>query len=497
MKKQPLSVKSYLQMAGVSEDGAVPGGGFLWDSPVDLFAFCIQIASAIGLECKGVDTDQTAYILGLDPARWPREVKRIGEAWNWGDGHLLKIQWRELMRLDEPLSKYLEDGESLEYQQLCAALLLLIAASDQKFLKTNRTGSPKLKNLTPSHGSIARRSLLPQSGVTLTRLTHTLGYTRAVSNIKAETLQVAANAPDRLNVLLVPAPYTVHRTAITFNTDDTFDYQPPDCVVFLEIVNRLLAAVPNTSEPDIVLFPELSVSLLGPTTAYEIAVRSLTTRWPNTIFAIGLKNEFGNAVEVWVPGMLNPPSRQYKHHPWYLEERQIKGYDLPLKGKAATRRYRENMLVKRRELSTVKFRCGTTFNFLICEDLGRPEPVGSYLCATGPTMVFAHLLDAAQLGHRWPGKSAEWLRTEAGSTVVSITSSGMARLHKSASPGHIAIGLVTDEKGQFQLLADEREIAVMATFTRSAVRQRTLDGRESPPRTQYTLDQTSVIPFRP
>ena len=70
------------------------------------------------------------------------------------------------------------------------------------------------------------------------------------------------------------------------------------------------------------------------------------------------------------------------------------------------------------------------FCVLICEDLARQDPVSELIRAVGPNLVVALLMDGPQLEHRWAAKYATVLAEDPGSSVLTVTSLGMARLSR-------------------------------------------------------------------
>ena len=70
---------------------------------------------------------------------------------------------------------------------------------------------------------------------------------------------------------------------------------------------------------------------------------------------------------------------------------------------------------------------------LICEDLARPDPVADVIRAVGPNLVIALLMDGPQLSARWPGRYASVLADDPGSSILTVTSLGMAL--RSVPPG--------------------------------------------------------------
>jgi hypothetical protein len=69
---------------------------------------------------------------------------------------------------------------------------------------------------------------------------------------------------------------------------------------------------------------------------------------------------------------------------------------------------------------------GATIAPLICEDLARLDEVADVLRRVGPSLVITLLLDGPQLPDRWACRYATVLADEPGSTVLTLTSFGMA-----------------------------------------------------------------------
>ena len=67
---------------------------------------------------------------------------------------------------------------------------------------------------------------------------------------------------------------------------------------------------------------------------------------------------------------------------------------------------------------------------IVCEDLARQDPVSSLLRTVGPSMIFALLMDGPQIRGRWPDRYATVLADDPGSSVLTVTSIGMANLSR-------------------------------------------------------------------
>jgi hypothetical protein len=67
-----------------------------------------------------------------------------------------------------------------------------------------------------------------------------------------------------------------------------------------------------------------------------------------------------------------------------------------------------------------------TWSVLICEDLARQDPAADLIRAVGPNLLIALLMDGPQLRGRWPSRYASVLAEDPGTSVLTLTSLGMA-----------------------------------------------------------------------
>ena len=118
--------------------------------------------------------------------------------------------------------------------------------------------------------------------------------------------------------------------------------------------------------------------------------------------------------------------RQNKHHRWTLDDQQIYQYHL---GGALHPHIRwwEAMAVPRRSIQILEVGEAATVVSLVCEDLAQIDDVADVLRSVGPTIVVTPLLDGPQLSSRWAARYASVLADDPGSTVLTLTSFGMAR----------------------------------------------------------------------
>jgi hypothetical protein len=125
---------------------------------------------------------------------------------------------------------------------------------------------------------------------------------------------------------------------------------------------------------------------------------------------------------------------QHKHHRWLLDKRQIVQYGLG--GALDLRRsWWEWVSLERRELRFFAMYSWLTFCALICEDLARQDPVAEIVRAVGPNLVVSLLMDGPQLAERWSARYATVLADDPGSSVLTLTSIGMAQLSRPPHEG--------------------------------------------------------------
>jgi hypothetical protein len=217
-----------------------------------------------------------------------------------------------------------------------------------------------------------------------------------------------------------------------------FEFAPSEGLD-LDLVDRtLVAAHDEVDQVNVVLLPESAVdhseiddleALLS-----DHGVIGLVTgvrqrseqpgRFPSNWVHIG-----ASTGEHWVH------IRQSKHHRWSLDEEQI--YQYHLGGSLHPHiRWWEAMEVPRRSVQFVEVGEGSTFVSLVCEDLAQIDDVADVLRSVGPMIVITPLLDGPQLSSSWAARYASVLADDPGSTVLTLTSFGMAR--PSRPPGQMS-----------------------------------------------------------
>jgi hypothetical protein len=201
----------------------------------------------------------------------------------------------------------------------------------------------------------------------------------------------------------------------------------------LRVVPKLVAMAKEAEQRvgslDAVVMPELALSSYD----YRAARAALLRR--GLLFVCGVGNRRAeNRLNVDVPLSKNHAVhlRQRKHHRWKIDENQIKQYGLGARLNLANS-YWERIAVDDRKLMFVVLRNWLVATALICEDLARHDPVGELIRGIGPNLVIALLMDGPQLEGRWASRYAAGLADDPGSSVLSVTSLGMAELSRPPS----------------------------------------------------------------
>jgi len=171
---------------------------------------------------------------------------------------------------------------------------------------------------------------------------------------------------------------------------------------------------------------------------------------------------------------------QDKHHRWKLDKQQIKQYNLgrTLTGKGD--RW-EAIEITPRKITFLAPNDWLALCPLICEDLARLEPVSDLIRGVGPTLLVAILLDGPQLRERWPGRYASVLADDPGSSVLTVSSLGMAERAQSPDrKGKVdrTIALWKDLiQGWGGIELRESDQAVLMTIAADWTEEKTADGR--------------------
>lgn len=398
-----------------------------------------------------------------------------------------------------PLARLAEPGA----WSTCRALLELHALADLASAGFGVPGSCA----EPSIGMRARQSLLyrgsmsdleverirvlpklrtPQTGLTIRSLSHNLAVARSEVKVKwqTSTMLLPGERAHELNLLIIPWPYrvraedfraaTISDSAVDPGVFGFFEYEPAQRFDSQDNLLRLLdAAEARVGQISAVVLPESALS----EAEADAAEQALGERVG--FLLAGVRGHRRNYAYLGVrhPSYL---ARYYqdKHHRWRIDAAQIKQYGLH-RSLDPRRMWWEPMQVRPREIN---FMCANPWLCmapLICEDLARPDPVADVIRAVGPNLVIALLMDGPQLSARWPGRYASTLADDPGSSILTVTSLGMAL--RSVPPGMTprpTVALWKDPaEGAREIDLEPGADAVVLTVAAEFVEEFTADGR--------------------
>lgn len=355
------------------------------------------------------------------------------------------------------------------------------------------------------HAQVMPKLLTPSVGMTLRSFSNYLTV-RRVSEVQGNWFQIPASRThlDRLNVLLIPWPSLIHATDFRpiraqgrkrpfANSTGSFEFSPQVKLRRGYIDNVIERAIKQVGYIDVVVLPECAVS----EAEFSLVERALSKR-SISLAITGLRRAHENCLKF--RSMMNRfvvEYMQHKHHPWKLTGRQIQQYGLA-SSLTPTMDWWESIGIARRAISFIQTG-QLSICCLICEDLARAEPTMEVIRAVGPTLIVALLLDGPQLESRWPARYARILNEDPGSSVLTLTSLGMAvrwsRL-SGCAPSR-AIGYWIDRKfGGRELTLDPDADAMVLTLTLEHDSQQTMDGREVKVPIWYYSSAEQIRSFR-
>jgi hypothetical protein len=476
---------------------------------------------------RGTTLDDRAE---LRRVRWHAHLEQAAQAWrSWAEQQERRrgpsagrpTRGSEPTREDSPLA-----GPGIEVEQLCArveanftaslaslnepegwplcrALLELHALADIASAGFGVPGSCA----EPSIGMRARQSLLyrgsvsefetdrirvlpklrtPQTGLTIRSLSHNLSIDRSEVNVhwQTSTMLLPGELAHELNLLIIPWPYQVRAedfrmagfsdSVIDPRTFGFFEYEPAQRFDPAQNLIRILdAAEARVGRISAVVLPESALDE-DEANAAEAALGERVG-----FLLAGVRGARRNYAYLGVrhPSYLARYC-QDKHHRWRLDAAQIAQYGLG-KSLDSRRLWWESMRVRQREIHFVCANPWLCMAPLICEDLARPDPVADVIRAVGPNLVIALLMDGPQLSARWPGRYASVLADDPGSSILTVTSLGMAL--RSVPPGMTprrTIALWKDPaEGAREIDLEPDAQAVVLTVAAEFVEEFTADGR--------------------
>lgn len=512
--------------------------------PPDVFAIVAALLSRSGAYSHAVSGwDREGKLQA-----WTADMKQIGADWteNWGSEKREVApervrNWYEVLRTKR--GTLVQD--ICNDEELCCTLIQLCAAADEACIGVGRPlpdpaiasrpfrleASKRLldcarheevatlcKKVHQSTIRVLPKLHTPQSGITIRSLTLNLALCFA-GDVNVRWTECLADQRHCLNLLLVPWPAEAAPAHIKSVGVDRavlrdlprefgfFEYAPPEDAepgsglqqlsrpaLEADVLNRVSKLVVNArkavSRIDGVVFPELALTSKQCDKISDALIKE-------DIFLIcGVRDTppsgrkaSQNYLRFVVPFEPKPLSRrQDKHHRWRLDKRQIVQYGLGSCLDVASKWW-EHISVGNRELNFVALDDWLTVCPLICEDLARQDPISELVRAVGPNLVIALLMDGPQLASRWPARYATVLADDPGSSVLTLTSIGMAELSRppSVTRASRAIALWKDAKtGEaISIELPPNKDGVVLSLSRELVKEYCADGRDDGKTTGY------------
>jgi len=502
--------------------------------PPDLFALVASVLQRSGAYTQAINNwpPETVGAQDCAPENWVSTIREIAAKWreSYGSEGHVKVPaaaidlWKRLqMQKDLPLAEVRNNRAASEVLlNLCAiadeastgAGIPFSAAGGDAFLE-KATGRLTGGGASLCSEGILRSKLLvlpklhtPQSGMTIRSLSHHLALCPAgeiTPNWFELPSQPGAASRHDLNVLLVPWPQRImpgefeSRSGGLENMPSSFGGFFTYCCKdrpssLVEDVVSLMDRAANLigRKIDLLVLPELSLT----PEEYEQLQNAVGEQQASIIAGVGISSpnvtESGRnyvAVTVTAGAAGSYSYTQDKHHRWRLDRRQIVQYGI---GAPLDPRYDwwEHISIDRRELNFVALSPWLTFCTLMCEDLSRPDPAGEIIRAVGPNLVVTLLMDGPQMISRWSGRYAAVLADDPGSSVLCLTSIGMAKLSRPVSGASRSrvIALWKDAKGISQEIELPVDAAgVVLSLTCDYQEEWTADGRGDDETTGYVV----------
>lgn len=353
--------------------------------------------------------------------------------------------------------------------------------------------------IDPERGRVLPKFHTPQSGIALRSLSRNLAFDRSPTEVVwNHSSESVLQDPQTVRCLVLPWPLAIptrdfrewrtDQVALDCETFGFFDFAPgahAGARAFGAYLRRALdLAVEEMGVIDMVVLPELAltdaqVQTLGRECAKRgIGMYVCGVRRPPSTTSLGENL----ALTAWRAADRSEAkfdsTEQHKHHRWCLDSSQVAQYQLG--GVLHARRsWWEAIQVPQRRLAVTKLGREMSLCTLVCEDLARQDPMASLLRSIGPSLVIALLMDGPQLLSRWPARYAAVLADDPGSSVLTVTSLGMAA--RSLGPDGKASRVIALWKdpttGPREVALDPGSIGVVLSLCAKPRNERTADNR--------------------
>lgn len=461
-----------------------PGWDELLNWPPDIFALANLLLD---------HTEIYRYVVAPPAGRrwppisgWNEHVASTAQLWrssasdNADPPEAVRAYWDVVSQHRNTSLSAVRQGEPWE---LCQALLSLHAIADEACtgLASMKEPTPEdsfetkawslladnhsLSRLSPARVRITPKSQVTGSGITIRSLSRHLALCYESVDVEWTRIEPAPRSNGvrsrrrNYNIVLVPWPFTFEADSFRpvasplGNMDPDafgfFEYAPRSRLDLTLVESILRDAYRRVRRVDVVILPEgaLDASEVGalervlarfeiPGLVSGVREKTTTDAFGHNYVHVGAHTSDG-----WVR------NRQDKHHRWRVDGNQIRQYHLT-KVLDPRRVWWEAIDLPRRTLQVIDLGGGLTTAALVCEDLARLDEVADLVRRIGPNIVIAVLLDGPQLATRWPSRYASVLADEPGSSVLTVTSLGMAtRSRPRGSRSSRAVALWKDSAG--------------------------------------------------
>lgn len=343
-----------------------------------------------------------------------------------------------------------------------------------------------LSTVDVAQARILPKMRTPQVGISLRSLSHHLAFVRSEVDVKWSWQPITGIDFDlmSMNLLVIPWPYQVDAT--NFKVDEGnlrnldrsqfgfFSYESKKKITEKFLADLINKAIKKSGKIHGVVLPENAL-LESEITLFERVLLKFNIGF----YITGIRGKNKNYARIG--GLLAGQYfhfKQDKHHRWIIDEPQIYAYHLG-SSFLPSRKYWENVKVEPRTINFICQNDWLSICTLICEDLARHDPVSQILRAVGPNLLIALLFDGPQLGNRWPGRYASVFADDPGSSILTVTSLGMAV--RSKPPGKVesrVIALWKDSKnGTVEVSLGSNQNAAILTISARFKKEWTADGR--------------------
>lgn len=359
----------------------------------------------------------------------------------------------------------------------------------------------------------------PEVGVTLRSFSNSVSFHRSSVEVRWDVADVENSFTRRVSnskmfsVLLLPWP--LHVSALDFSGYPAnkksggrhlFSYKQKEKWLDVgTLMQALDGALTETSEIDMVVLPECALSRHSVPIFEEVISRK---KYGVSSYVAGVatppgepgSETYGDNMVYFKMGTatskgtirfeeIEPEHIQFKHHPWKLEQYQIKNYSL---GHVLSPHdeWWEAIRIRRRKVTFINIGDELTVCPLICEDLARQDPIADLIRTVGPSLVITILMDGPQRMDRWSAKYASVLSEDPGSAVITLTSFGMLdRWRPEHREPSRVVALWNDGNGSArEIELAEGSIGILLTLSIKNYHEKTMDGRtETYPTNRITL----------